>query len=61
MGIIKDRFKEKADKVAVEIKELLKEHGDKKIGEGEVVTINDFYGLQIKSILSSRETLESLL
>lgn len=35
--------------------------GDKKIGEGEVVTINDYYGLQIKSILSARETLESLL
>lgn len=35
--------------------------GDKKIGEGEVVTINDFYGLQIKSILSARETLETLL
>ena len=33
MGIIKDRFKEKADAVAAEIKELLKEHGDKKIGE----------------------------
>ena len=33
MGIIKDRFKEKADSVAAEIKDLLKEHGDKKIGE----------------------------
>ena len=33
MGIIKERFKEKADKVAVEIKDLLKEHGDKIIGE----------------------------
>ncbi len=33
MGIIKDRFKEKADVVAAEIKDLLKEHGDKKIGE----------------------------
>ena len=33
MGIIKDRFKEKADKMAVEIKDLLKEHGNKKIGE----------------------------
>lgn len=35
--------------------------GDKKIGEGEVVTVNDVYGLQIKSILSARETLETLL
>jgi citrate synthase len=33
MGIIKDTFKAKADVVATEIKELLKEHGTKKIGE----------------------------
>ncbi|MEO7984492.1 MAG: citrate (Si)-synthase, partial [Bacteroidota bacterium] len=33
MGIIKDRFKAKADKVAAEIKDLLKEHGNKVIGE----------------------------
>ena len=33
MGIIKDRFKEKADQSALEIKEILKEHGDKVIGE----------------------------
>src|SRR5262245_18036634 len=33
MGIIKDRFKIKSDQVASEIKELLKEHGNKKIGE----------------------------
>jgi citrate synthase len=33
MGIVKDRFKEKADKTATEIKELLKEHGNKVIGE----------------------------
>ncbi len=40
MGIIKDRFKEKADKTALEIKALLKEHGDKKIGE---VTLSQIY------------------
>jgi citrate synthase len=40
MGIIKDRFKEKADKTANEIKSLLKEHGDKKIGE---VTLSQIY------------------
>ncbi len=40
MGIIKDRFKEKADKTALEIKTLLKEHGDKKIGE---VTLSQIY------------------
>lgn len=33
MGIVKDRFREKADKVAAEIKDILKNHGDKKIGE----------------------------
>jgi citrate synthase len=33
MGILKDRFKAKADEAAIEIKELLKEHGSKKIGE----------------------------
>jgi citrate synthase len=33
MAIIKDRFKEKADALAAEIKDLLKEHGNKKIGE----------------------------
>ncbi len=40
MGIIKDRFKEKADKRAVEIKEILKEHGNKKMGE---VTLSQAY------------------
>jgi citrate synthase len=33
MGIIKDRFKAKADIASAEIKELLKEHGSRKIGE----------------------------
>lgn len=40
MGIIKEKFKQKADTVAAEIKELLKEHGDKKIGE---VTLSQVY------------------
>src|ERR1700761_6409690 len=40
MALIKDRFKTKADGVAVEIKELLKEHGNKKIGE---VTLAQIY------------------
>ncbi|HMC99115.1 MAG TPA: citrate (Si)-synthase, eukaryotic [Ferruginibacter sp.] len=39
MGIIKDRFKEKADSTAIEIKDLLKEHGDKKIGEVQLSQI----------------------
>jgi len=33
MGIIKDRFKAKSDAASVEIKDLLKEHGTKTIGE----------------------------
>lgn len=40
MGIIKDSFKKKADTVAAEIKDLLKLHGDKKIGE---VTLSQVY------------------
>src|SRR5919202_4643109 len=40
MGIIKDRFKEKGDALAAEIKNLLKEHGTKKIGE---VTLAQIY------------------
>jgi len=37
---IKNAFKTKADKVSTEIKELLKEHGNKKIGE---VTLSQIY------------------
>ncbi len=40
MGIIKEKFKQKAETVAAEIKELLKEHGEKKIGE---VTLAQVY------------------
>lgn len=40
MGDIKESFKTKADEVGAEIKALLKEHGDKKIGE---VTLSQIY------------------
>lgn len=40
MGYIKERFQEKADALGQEIKDLLKEHGDKKLGE---VTIQQAY------------------
>jgi len=40
MAIIKERFKIKADVVSAEIKELIKEHGNKKIGE---VTLSQIY------------------
>lgn len=39
MGVLKDRFKAKADAQAAEIKELLKEHGSKKIGEVQLSQI----------------------
>lgn len=40
MGIIKDRFKAKADIANAEIKDILKEHGNKKVGE---VTLAQIY------------------
>src|ERR1700753_350975 len=40
MATTKERFKVKADKVSAEIKDLLKEHGNKKIGE---VTLSQIY------------------
>ena len=40
MAFTKERFKTKADTVAAEIKDLLKEHGNKKIGE---VTLSQIY------------------
>jgi len=40
MGVIKDKFKVKADEASAEIKELLKQHGNKVIGE---VTLSQIY------------------
>ena len=40
MGVIKTNFKAKADATSAEIKEMLKEHGNKKIGE---VTLSQVY------------------
>ena len=58
MGIIKDRFKEKSDKVGLEIKELLKVHGDKKIGE---VTLGQvFQGMRgITGLVSETSLLDA--
>lgn len=39
MGILKERFKAKADESATEVKNLLKEHGTKKIGEVQLSQI----------------------
>ena len=40
MGIVKDRFKAKSDQVAGEIRDILKEHGNKVIGE---VTLSQIF------------------
>src|SRR6187431_932871 len=40
MGVIKDKFKLKADEASAEIRDLLKQHGDKVIGE---VTLSQIY------------------
>src|SRR5689334_4894088 len=39
MGILKDRFKIKAEASAADVKELLKQHGTKKIGEVQLSQI----------------------
>ncbi|HSF46404.1 MAG TPA: citrate (Si)-synthase, eukaryotic [Chitinophagaceae bacterium] len=40
MEVLKERFKTKADKVSAEIKDIIKEHGNRKIGE---VTLSQIY------------------
>src|SRR5579871_6942516 len=40
MASVKERFKTKADALAAEIKDILKDHGNKKIGE---VTLSQIY------------------
>src|SRR6476659_1085293 len=40
MDVLKDKFKEKADKELAEMKEMMKKHGDDKIGE---VTLSQVY------------------
>src|SRR5438128_3540803 len=39
MGVIKDKFKEKADIMSAEMKEILKEHGNKKVGDVQLSQI----------------------
>jgi len=58
MGIIKERFKVKTDSTASEIKDLLKEHGDKTIGE---VTLSQIYqGMRgITGLVSETSLLDS--
>ncbi|HMC85269.1 MAG TPA: hypothetical protein VKI61_07075, partial [Chitinophagaceae bacterium] len=58
MGIIKERFKTKADAANTEIKDLLKEHGNKVIGE---VTLAQVYqGMRgITGLVSETSLLDS--
>lgn len=39
MGVIQDRFKEKADALSAEVKEIIHQHGDKVIGEVKLAQI----------------------
>jgi citrate synthase len=58
MGILKERFKAKADVAAVEIKELLKEHGTKKIGEVQLSQV--YQGMRgITGLVSETSLLDS--
>lgn len=58
MGIVKERFKSKADKQAAEIKELLKEHGNKVIGEVQLSQI--YQGMRgITGLVSETSLLDS--
>lgn len=58
MGILKERFKAKADSAAVEIKELLKEHGTKKIGEVQLSQV--YQGMRgITGLVSETSLLDS--
>ena len=58
MGIIKERFKAKADAANAEIKELLKEHGNKKIGEVQLSQV--YQGMRgITGIVSETSLLDA--
>src|SRR5687767_226128 len=58
MGILKDRFREKATASAEEIKALLKEHGHKKIGEVQLSQI--YQGMRgITGLVSETSLLDS--
>jgi citrate synthase len=51
MEVLKERFKAKSDAVATEIKDIIKEHGNRKIGE---VNLSQIYqGMRGMTGLSS--------
>ena len=58
MGVIKDRFKAKADETNAEIKEILKEHGNKVIGEVSLAQV--YQGMRgITGLLTETSLLDS--
>src|SRR5438128_11151489 len=58
MGVIKDKFKEKADIMSAEMKEILKEHGNKKVGE--VVLSQIYQGMRgITGLVSETSLLDA--
>src|SRR5687768_3517265 len=58
MGIMKERFKAKADTAAAEIKDILKEHGSKKIGEVQLSQV--YQGMRgITGLVSETSLLDS--
>jgi citrate synthase len=58
MGILKDRFREKATESAAEIKSILKEHGSKKIGEVQLSQV--YQGMRgITGLVSETSLLDS--
>lgn len=58
MGVVKDKFKAKADALSAEVKELLKQHGDKVIGEVKLSQI--YQGMRgITGLVSETSLLDS--
>lgn len=58
MGVIKDKFKLKADEAAAEIRDLLKEHGNKVIGE--VMLSQIYHGMRgITGLVTETSLLDS--
>ena len=58
MGVIKDRFKKKADMMSAEVKDILKEHGEKIIGEVKLSQI--YQGMRgITGLITETSLLDS--
>ena len=58
MGVIKDRFKKKAESVAAEVKSILKQHGEKVIGEVKLSQI--YQGMRgITGLITETSLLDS--